>query len=367
MWTALHCLISHSTLERAGASLKEQVLLFEGLVGAHVPETLESYGAGLTRFHQFCDRHDVTEDARMPASRQLLALFVSEARGTCTGSCIRNWLCGLRLWHIYNDAPWFGDDKRLALLKKSSVKAGLPFSCPACGPVTPAHLHAFLGALDPETPYGAAMGSLALTAFGGCCRLGELVLRSAAKFDLKRDTCRKTCISDLVVNGRDVRDIKLVWTKTTQTAGGQCLLTARTHPDIDICPVRAFDIHRRVNHSPPPGTPLFAYRSTLGWRVITKHVFLAALSLAFKNAGLDQVFGHSYCIGGAMDLLLAGVVPEVIMKLGGWTSLCFLVYWRRLERVIPTAIARAWAAQQKEFARAHNHPLDLDVDSLDFL
>jgi hypothetical protein len=104
----------------------------------------------------------------MPASRQLLALFVSKARGTCTGSCICNWLCGLRLWHIYNDVPWFGDDKRLALLKKLSVKAGLSFSQPACSPVTPAHLCAFLAALDPETPYGAAMGSLALAAFGGC-------------------------------------------------------------------------------------------------------------------------------------------------------------------------------------------------------
>jgi hypothetical protein len=353
-------------LEQAGASLKEQVLLFEGLAGVHVPETLESYGAGLTRFHQFCDRHDVAEDVRMPASRQLLALFISEARGTCTGSCIRNWLCGLRLWHIYNDAPWFGNDERLALLKKSSVKAGLSFSHPARRPVTPAHLHA-LSALNPETPYGAAMGALALAAFGGCRRLGKLVLRSAAKFDPRHDTCRETSISDLVVNGRDVRDIKLVWTKTTQTSGRQCLLTARTHPDIDVCPVRAFNNHHRVNYSPPPGTPLFAYRSMSGWRVITKDVFLTTSSLAFKNAGLDQVFGHSYRISGAMDLLLAGVAPEVIMKLGGWTSLCFLVYWRRLERVIPAAIARAWAAQQKEFARVHSHPSDLDVDSLDFL
>jgi hypothetical protein len=170
------------------------------------------------------------------------------------------------------------------------------------------------------------MGSLALTAFGGCHRLGKLVLCSMAKFAPKYDTCHEISISDLVINRCDVHNIKLVWTKTTQTTGGQCLLTVRTHPDIDICLVWAFDIHRRINHSPLPGTPLFAYRSTLGWCVITKHVFLTASSLAFKNAGLDQVFGHSYRIGRAMDLLLAGVTPEVIMKLGGWTSLCFLVY-----------------------------------------
>jgi hypothetical protein len=194
-----------------------------------------------------------------------------------------------------------------------------------------------------------------------------VVLRSAAKFDPKRDTCRDTSISDLVVNSRGVCDIKLVWTKMTQTLRGQCLLTAHTDPDVDICPVQAFDNHCCVNHSPLLGTPLFAYRSTSGWRVITKDVFLAASSLTFKNADLDQVFGHSYRIGGAMDLLLAGVAPEVIMKLGGWTSLCFLVYWRHLERIIPAAIARAWAAQQREFAQAHNHPSDIDVDSVDFL
>ena len=45
-----------------------------------------------------------------------------------------------------------------------------------------------------------------------------------------------------------------------------------------------------------------------------------------------------------------GVAPEVIMKLGGWSSLCFLLYWRRLELIIPAAITRAWEAQQKLFA-----------------
>ncbi|KAJ7359317.1 hypothetical protein DFH08DRAFT_952472 [Mycena albidolilacea] len=290
----------------------------------HVLETLESYGVGLTCFHQFCDCHNVSVAERGHIYGQLhlkLALQPVSFR---------------------NDALWFGDNKHLALLKKLSVKAGLSFSCPACGPVTPAHLHVFLGALDLETLYGAAMGSLALVAFRGCRYLDELVLCSAAKFDPKHDTCHDTSISDLIVNSHS------------------CLLTACMDLDIDICPVWAFNNHCRVNHSPPLGTPLFAYRSTLSWHVITKDVFLTTSSLAFKNTGLDQVFRHSYCIGGAMDLLLAGVAPEVIMKLRGWTSLCFLVYWCRLKHVIPAAIVRAWAAQQKEFVQAHNHPSDID-------
>ena len=42
------------------------------------------------------------------------------------------------------------------------------------------------------------------------------------------------------------------------------------------------------------------------------------------------------------------------MKLGGWTSLCFLLYWCRLELIIPVALTRAWAAQQKAFAKTFN-------------
>jgi len=48
------------------------------------------------------------------------------------------------------------------------------------------------------------------------------------------------------------------------------------------------------------------------------------------------------------------------MKLGGWTSLCFLLYWRRLELIIPAAITRVWEARRKEFAKNFNLPDDLD-------
>jgi hypothetical protein len=54
------------------------------------------------------------------------------------------------------------------------------------------------------------------------------------------------------------------------------------------------------------------------------------------------------------------------MKLGGWTSLCFLLYWRHLELIIPAAITCAWEAQQKSFAKkiaitndSSNLPFDL--------
>lgn len=74
------------------------------------------------------------------------------------------------------------------------------------------------------------------------------------------------------------------------------------------------------------------------------------------------MFGQGYRIGGSLELLTVGVAPEIVMKLGGWSSLCFLLYWRRLELLIPSAIGRAWAAQQLEFARKNSISID-DLDN----
>ncbi|KAJ7268867.1 DNA breaking-rejoining enzyme, partial [Mycena rebaudengoi] len=183
---------------------------------------------------------------------------------SCTGKCIRNWLNGLRLWHHYNDAPWHGDDGWLVW------------------PITLSHLRALCARLDLSSPSGTTHWVAALSTFWGCRRLGEMLPCSVAKFTTLHDTCRST-----------------------------------RSPDLDLCPVRAWDEHVRINHSPPPNTSLFVFRSTSAWHHLLKSPFLEFT---------------------AAELLSAGIVPEIIMKLGGWTSLYFLIYWRRLEKILPLAI-----------------------------
>jgi hypothetical protein len=253
----------------------------------------------------------------------------------------------------------------LPALKKSADKGGVSFKRPPRGPITDAHMRALRASLDLDSPLGASAWSAACSGYRGCRRLGELLIRSAAKFSTMRDTCRDTQVSSSIANGRSVRSIHLVWTKTTGTAGGECILTQVSGPDADLCPVWAWENHLRVNHSPSPHTPLFAYRSRSGWQHLRKDAFLRLSSAAYKSAALDLVFGHSYRIGGSLALLAAGVAPEIIMKLGGWTSLCFLIYWRRLETILPLAITRAWDAGIAEFAAAHGHSVAIDALPID--
>ncbi|KAF7344127.1 hypothetical protein MVEN_01702700 [Mycena venus] len=358
LWTSPHSSAVHDRLLRVNIGVDLQARIYEGLLRATTEATRESYGAGLLRYQQFCNRNGIGESARMPADRLLLAAFVAEALGTCSGKCIRNWLNGLRLWHLFNDADWHGDEGWLPSLKKAGDRAGVPFKRPPRGPITKTHLRALRAALDLASGFGAAVWADTLASFWGCRRKGETLLKSANKFSREHDTCRDTRTSFGVVNRREVIDFHIVWTKTTTILGAECILTQIIGEDADLCPVWAFKNHLKVNDSPPPITPLFAFREHGTWRPLTKDHFLRTTAAIFNTAGLETVFGHSYRIGGSVELLLAGVEPEVIMKLGGWTSLCFLIYWRRLEQILPARITAAWDSKIRQFASTHGHPHD---------
>lgn len=101
--TTPHSLQLHSSLQLQ-VSLCLHQKIFKKLLSATMDVTQQSYGAGLLSFTQFCDCEQISESLQMPASVILLASFIADSIGTCTGQCIHNWLNGLHLWHLYNHA-----------------------------------------------------------------------------------------------------------------------------------------------------------------------------------------------------------------------------------------------------------------------
>ncbi|TFK24825.1 hypothetical protein FA15DRAFT_680564 [Coprinopsis marcescibilis] len=99
-------------------------------------DTWSTYGAGLLRFMQFCDAHNIPEVQRMPASAQLVSAFLAFHAAAVSPSTVNNWISGLRFWHIH----------------MVSLRAGL----------------------DISNPCDAAVWAVAAIAFWSCCRLGEL-------------------------------------------------------------------------------------------------------------------------------------------------------------------------------------------------
>ncbi|KAF9060891.1 hypothetical protein BDP27DRAFT_1429529 [Rhodocollybia butyracea] len=103
----------------------------------------------------------------------------------------------------------------------------------------------------------------------------------------------------------------------------------------------------KANVDVPASFSLFGYIDNKGIpQHMVKSVFLNFYDDIWENSSLMHVHGHSFCIGGAVELLIAGVTPKIVAAIGGWTSLAFLIYWRRFEEILPTHILKAYDNDQ---------------------
>jgi hypothetical protein len=84
-------------------------------------KTRSNYGAGLLRFTQFCDTHGIAEADRCPASEVLISAFIASYAGLRSSDCINSWLSGIKWWHIFQGAEWYGGNM-LATVKKGVAK-----------------------------------------------------------------------------------------------------------------------------------------------------------------------------------------------------------------------------------------------------
>lgn len=343
-WTSPFAISSRSlSRSKLPTPLLDKVdsMVMDGLA----PNTRVSYAAGLLRFNQFCDDWQIPELDRMPASSDLLAAFASSYVGSYSGKTVSSWLSGLRCWHIINNAPWHGESERLQFIHRAANRRGTKFKRPSCPPVSLDHLKSLLSALDLNIPFHAAVWATATTSFFSCRRLGEMTVPSPLGFDPSLHCSRSSDFKlSSLQNGTISISFRIPWTKTTRSEAFLVVLTAR---DDSLCPVAAIINHFRVNTAPPANTSLFAYKlSDGGWSQMIKRDFLSFILRIWGKQGNNRISGHCFRIGGAVALLLSGVPPEVVAATGGWTSLAFLLYWRRVEEIIPLCTSFAYSRTQ---------------------
>jgi hypothetical protein len=153
------------------------------IAGALAISSKSTYAAGLLRFNQFCDKWQISEGSRMPASYALLCAFIGNHKGLTSGGTIRSWLSGIRAWHLINHAPWFGDDKWVQMARVSANKEGSRHKRPLRAPVSIEHLLTLRRAITMTNSFHAALWAVALVTFFGCRRLGETTVSSSSSFD----------------------------------------------------------------------------------------------------------------------------------------------------------------------------------------
>ncbi|KAG1838711.1 DNA breaking-rejoining enzyme [Suillus subalutaceus] len=332
-WTAPISNTFHSELVR-DFTLGDIMQLFNILLVSVEPITRENYGAGLLRFHQFCNSQSIPESCRMPASDNLLALFIASWAGQLQqqrlriGSlaCTCGTICIVHHGMVmpYYTCPQLGVKK---LVPESS-------KCPHRPPVTLEHMHVLYHHLDLSNAFDASIFAVASVAFWSCCRLGELIMSSINSFDPSRHVARSANITHRSpANSISWSAFPIPWSKTPLSTGAKIILS---RVDNLTNPMSALNHHISANAIIPPQAPSFAFETASGgWAPMTRPWFLARCNQVWKGAGLLELTGHCFRIGGAMELLLRGVPPDVVAIQGCWKSRAFLEYWCNIDSILP--------------------------------
>lgn len=161
-----------------------------------------SYGAGLRKFHLFCDIFSIPESARLPASLPVLKSFalwsITDpdpedpvlADGTpfepISVVAVRKYLSAVRAWHLAQGWPPPLSEEELTQLNWSlrgldRLQANRR-KRPPRPPVTLHMLTTLRSSLRLNDPFDAAVWAAATCSFWGMMRFGEVSVTSRAAF-----------------------------------------------------------------------------------------------------------------------------------------------------------------------------------------
>ncbi|KAF9455208.1 hypothetical protein BDZ94DRAFT_1316512 [Collybia nuda] len=216
--------------------------------------------------------------------------------------------------------------------------------------------------LDLSNAFDAAVWAVVCIAFWSYCRLGELLIPSLNLFDnAKHVSCASIPTSDHTLpNGTAYTTFHIPWTKTTAREGADISITSRQHV---CCPLAALRHHTSANILIPDTAPMFSFETADGaWAPMTKPWFMSWCNDVWVAAGFPDMPGHAFRIGGATELLLQGINPNIVATQGCWKSRAFLEYWWRIEVILPLFISNSsnssrtlnLDASMSSFAQQHN-------------
>ncbi|KAJ3491651.1 hypothetical protein NLI96_g581 [Meripilus lineatus] len=332
LWKPAACHANQALADVPGISLEDRERLERVNTYAFAEATLQMYGAGLLVYHIYCDMKLISEEDRAPAKAGLVQTFVSSLIGTYPGNTLKNYVAGIRAWHVIHSLPWAMKGKHLKLLYKSADKLAPDASkrTPRA-PVIIKDLEKILALLDLSDPFDVATGSCATILIYAIARSGELTVPNLTAFDPTLHPQILNLSEEEDDEGHIAFQIWLPSTKRKPVDGEAISFAAQNTP---TCPVAALRRHLNLNN-PVAGEHLFSYshynprKKVHERRPLTKTAFIDRINKAAKEAGLKPVHGHGFRIGGVLFYLLQGRPFQVVKEIGRWSSDTFTIYLRR--------------------------------------
>ncbi|EFP77666.1 uncharacterized protein PGTG_03622 [Puccinia graminis f. sp. tritici CRL 75-36-700-3] len=285
-----------------GFSLKEPLAFDKHVLNGWRGSTLRSYNSAVRKFLKFA-RLKITRRFELPATEDEIYGFCYWAGRTAgdsnpdkiSGVTLTKYLHGLKAWHVYHGSTYPSlSEKKVALMLKASAKAdALAVRAKTKRPVMIEHLLLLHDHLSKGDDLGRVLLDMALVAFWGMARLGELT------YDVPHGRLEK----DKGVRIRNVRIasdeqsalIKIHFAKTANGGEVQRLLLTATNNK--LCPVKA--LVRRLS-SGSPDDSLFGLDTAAGRKNLTKSYCTRRLQSAWRGIGLTNLSGHSFRVGGGV-------------------------------------------------------------------
>ncbi|KAI7966082.1 hypothetical protein MJO29_001830 [Puccinia striiformis f. sp. tritici] len=240
---------------------------------------------------------------------------------------IKKYLSGFKAWHDFHRATYptvFRD--RLKLILKASAKVdATTIKRQKKPPILLRHLVWLTDSLSMGRPKEQAVSELAIIAFWGMARIGELTYLTGDG-PLEREYFLLTTDVELIASDTGGYMLLTLLNAKTSTPGKN--QTIRLHKLKNmLCPVEA--VSRRLIEAGGFEASLFGYYEH-GIRFhLTRAVTVGLIQTTLKKGGFDGLLGHSFRVGGASLRSALGVSDSNICVLGQWVLKCYELYIRR--------------------------------------
>lgn len=314
---------------------REDEVMQHFLRGAWGDGTLKSYNSGVVKLHRFATVKRIDRARLLPISPVLVKQFVvwasrkevekAEEDESVKSNTLKAYIAGIKAWHMFHDEtyPHHVDEAVKTLLRATKMKEARANEVERKRPpVLLEDLVTLLEVLPKRGEMGLAMLTVALVAFWGTARLGELIsddeMKSLPRWnDLEWKEDRSE-VSIAIRNAKTAKPGELQFIRLCRQDSlldpvsilEEWFAFRPRKPSEEIFSVLAGDKQKRLGK-----------QSTINQ--------LRSIWNGVKSKKKQLLHGHSFRIGGASLRWNLGAGREEVKRCGRWTSDAYLIYLRK--------------------------------------
>jgi hypothetical protein len=305
----------------------EEKLTF-ALENSYTNKTKQGYNYTIKSLVKFAADCGIPKTEALPCNSRLLCLFIANGIGrTGTGTATAN-IAAIADWHKRHGLP-FEIPTQMQTIKRA-IKLHWPKEKqqkPQRPPVTPGMMRSLTMAWRTGNTREKCALAMALCAWIGQMRLGELMPASVDEIIPSRLPSRKEWLTDKKLGKASA--IRLPWTKTNLHKGDVIILPTQQTP---LDATRAMCHHVLASHLDDTAL-LCQYKDGDAVKTFDKNLLMSMCNEIWQKDGIQRITGHSFRIGGTTAYLMAGVDSDIVKKMGRWSSDTFLRYWRSVNGI----------------------------------